>query len=48
MSVKDIVVHVEATPASRARLRLAASLARRFDARLDGLPPTFRLTSNPA
>jgi nucleotide-binding universal stress UspA family protein len=50
MSFKDILVHVDATPASRARLQLSLTLARRFDARLLGLhvipepdvPPYFK------
>jgi nucleotide-binding universal stress UspA family protein len=50
MSFKDILVHVDSTPASRVRLRLALALARRFDARLSGLhvipdphvPPYFK------
>lgn len=50
MSFKDILVHADSTPASRIRLRLASSLARRFDARLSGLhviprphvPPYFK------
>jgi nucleotide-binding universal stress UspA family protein len=50
MSFKDILVHVDATPASRTRLQLALTLARRFDARLSGLhvlpepdvPPYFK------
>jgi len=37
MSLKDILVHVDATPASRTRLRLGLALARRFSARLSGL-----------
>lgn len=50
MSFKDILVHVDATPASRIRLRLGLSLARRFAGRLSGLhvipdpdvPPYFK------
>ena len=50
MSFKDILVHVDSTPASRVRLNLALSLARRFGARLSGLhvipepdvPPYFK------
>lgn len=50
MGFKDILVHVDATPASRTRLQLALSLARRFGARLSGLhvipepdvPPYFK------
>src|SRR5260370_1197991 len=50
MSFKDILVHVDSTPASRVRLRLSLSLARRFDARLSALhvipdpdvPPYFK------
>jgi nucleotide-binding universal stress UspA family protein len=50
MSFKDILVHADSTPVSRIRLRLALSLARRFDARLTGLhvippphvPPYFK------
>jgi len=50
MTFKDILVHVDATPASRSRLRLALALARRFGARLSGLhvipepnvPPYFK------
>jgi len=50
MSLKDILVHVDSTPASRVRLILALSLARRFGARLSGLhvipepdvPPYFK------
>ena len=50
MSFKDILVHVDATPASRTRLRLALTLARRFETRLTGLhvipepdvPPYFK------
>lgn len=50
MSFKDILVHVNATAASRTRLKLALILARRFDARLSGLhvipepavPPYFK------
>jgi len=37
MGFKDILVHVDATPASRARLQLGLILARRFGARLSGL-----------
>lgn len=50
MSLKDILVHVDATPASRTRLQLGLTLARRFGARLSGLhvipnpdvPPYFK------
>lgn len=50
MGFKDILVHVDATPASAVRLRLGISLARRFGARLSGLhvtpdpdvPPYFK------
>jgi nucleotide-binding universal stress UspA family protein len=50
MSIKDILVHVDATPASRSRIQLSLTLARRFDARLSGLhvipgpnvPPYFK------
>lgn len=50
MSFKDILVHVDATPASRTRIQLALTLARRFDAGLSGLhvipepdvPPYFK------
>jgi hypothetical protein len=50
MSFKDILVHVDATPASRNRLQLALTLAHRFGARLSGLhvipdpsvPPYFK------
>jgi nucleotide-binding universal stress UspA family protein len=50
MSFKDIVVQLDSTHASRVRLHLAMSLARRFDARLSGLhvipepdlPPYFK------
>jgi nucleotide-binding universal stress UspA family protein len=50
MSFKDILVHVDSTAASRTRLQLALTLARRFDARLLGLhvipepsvPPYFK------
>jgi nucleotide-binding universal stress UspA family protein len=50
MSYKDILVHVDATAASRTRLQLALTLVRRFDARLLGLhvipepdvPPYFK------
>jgi nucleotide-binding universal stress UspA family protein len=50
MGFKDILVHVDATPASRTRLRLGLTLARRFGARLSGLhvipepavPPYFK------
>ena len=50
MGFKDILVHVDSTPASRARLKLALTLARRFEARLSGLhvipdphvPPYFK------
>ncbi len=37
MSYKDLLVHVDDSPGSSARLELAASLARRFDAHLAGL-----------
>jgi nucleotide-binding universal stress UspA family protein len=37
MSLKDILVHVDTTQAGRDRLRLAANLARRFDAYLTGV-----------
>jgi nucleotide-binding universal stress UspA family protein len=37
MSIKDILVHVDSTTASRARLRLALDLARAFDAHVCGL-----------
>jgi nucleotide-binding universal stress UspA family protein len=50
MGFKDILVHVDSTPASTVRLRLGISLARRFGARLSGLhvipdpdvPPYFK------
>jgi nucleotide-binding universal stress UspA family protein len=50
MSFKDILVHIDATTASRARLQLALTLARRFDASLSALhvipepyvPPYFK------
>jgi nucleotide-binding universal stress UspA family protein len=50
MGFKDILVHVDSTPASAVRLRLGISLARRFGARLSGLhvtpdpdvPPYFK------
>ncbi len=50
MGFKDILVHVDSTPASNIRLRLAISFARRFGARLSGLhvtpdpdvPPYFK------
>lgn len=50
MSLKDILVHVDSTAASRTRLRLALTLARRFGASLSGLhvtpepgvPPYFK------
>ena len=50
MSFKDILVHVDSTPASRVRLRLALSLAQRFKARVSGMhvipdphvPPYFK------
>jgi nucleotide-binding universal stress UspA family protein len=50
MSIKDILVHVDATAASRVRLQLALTLAKRFDATLFGLhvipepevPPYFK------
>jgi nucleotide-binding universal stress UspA family protein len=50
MGFKDILVHVDATPASRTRLQLGLTLARRFGARLSGLhvipepdvPPYFK------
>jgi nucleotide-binding universal stress UspA family protein len=50
MSFKDILVHVDATAASRTRIRLAIKLARRFEARLSGfhvipepaVPPYFK------
>ena len=50
MDFKDILVHVDSTPASNIRLRLAISFARRFGARLSGLhvtpdpdvPPYFK------
>lgn len=50
MSFKDILVHVDATAASRTRLQLALPLARRFGASLSGLhvipepdvPPYFK------
>ena len=37
MGFKDILVHVDSTPASAVRLRLGLALARRFGARLSGL-----------
>jgi nucleotide-binding universal stress UspA family protein len=37
MPIKDILIHVDATPASEDRLALAVDLARRFEARLDGV-----------
>jgi nucleotide-binding universal stress UspA family protein len=50
MGFKDILVHVDSTPASAVRLRLGISLAHRFGARLSGLhvtpdpdvPPYFK------
>lgn len=50
MSYKDILVHVDSTPASAVRLRIGMALARRFAARLSGLhvipepdvPPYFK------
>ena len=36
MSFKDILVHVDATPASQTRVQLALALAHRFGARLNG------------
>jgi nucleotide-binding universal stress UspA family protein len=50
MSYKDILVHVDSTPASKSRLELAIGLARRLGARLSGLhvipdaevPPYFK------
>jgi nucleotide-binding universal stress UspA family protein len=50
MGFKDILVHVDSTPASVVRLRLGISLARRFGARMSGLhvtpdpdvPPYFK------
>ena len=50
MSIKDILVHVDSTPASRVRLKASLSLADRFGARLSGLhvvpepdvPPYFK------
>lgn len=36
MSIRDILVHVDPSPASDSRLRLAAILARRYEARLIG------------
>jgi hypothetical protein len=50
MSFKDILVHVDSTPASRVRLNLALLLARRFGARVSGrhvipepdVPPYFK------
>jgi nucleotide-binding universal stress UspA family protein len=50
MSLKDILVHVDSTPASRTRLRLGLTLARHFSAQLSGLhvipepdvPPYFK------
>jgi nucleotide-binding universal stress UspA family protein len=50
MDFKDILVHVDSTPASAVRLRLGLALARRFGARLSGLhvvpepdvPPYFK------
>jgi nucleotide-binding universal stress UspA family protein len=50
MTFKQILVHVDSTPASRMRLEVAAHLARRFGARLLGLhvipepevPPYFK------
>jgi nucleotide-binding universal stress UspA family protein len=43
MGFKDILVHVDSTPASDIRLRLAISIGRRFGARLSGL----HVTPNP-
>ncbi|MGO8865374.1 MAG: universal stress protein [Alphaproteobacteria bacterium] len=37
MSYKDLLVHVDASPQCKARLAVAANLARRFDAHLTGL-----------
>jgi len=37
MSYKDLLVHVDASPRCKARLAVAATLARRFDAHLTGL-----------
>ena len=50
MGFKDILVHVDSTPASAVRLQLGISLARRFGARMSGLhvtpdpdvPPYFK------
>jgi nucleotide-binding universal stress UspA family protein len=50
MSFRDILVHVDSSPESRLRLRIAVSIARRFDARLSALhvipdpdvPPYFK------
>jgi len=50
MSIKDILVHVDSTSASRGRLKLAVGLAQRFGARITGLhvipepdvPPYFK------
>src|SRR6202030_3210508 len=50
MGFKDILVHVDSTPASAVRLRLGISLARRFGSRLSRLhvtpdpdaPPYFK------
>lgn len=50
MSFKDILVHVDSTPASRVRLRLAKALAHRFGGHISGLhvipepqvPPYFK------
>ncbi|HUI22718.1 MAG TPA: universal stress protein, partial [Methylocella sp.] len=50
MDYRDILVHVDSTPASDLRLRLGLDLARRFGARLSGLhvvpdpdvPPYFK------
>jgi len=50
MSFKNIVVHVDSTPASCLRLKLALALSKRFEAALTGLhvipepvvPPYFK------
>ena len=43
MSIKDILVHVDASPASDQRIQLACRLAHRFGAHLTGLSIRPRL-----
>lgn len=40
MSIRQLLVHLDTSPACEARLGLACELARRFDAHLTGLAPT--------